>query len=739
MRSCLALTALSAVLLFGCHKSGTKAGSSDGGATGATGTTASSGGCGLRTCESAHANCGPIGDGCGNTIDCGTCSETEFCGGGGPSKCGGHVCEPATCSSLGATCGKVADGCGGTVDCGTCSTGFCGGGGANQCGDGLLADGGSPSCHPRTCASAGTNCGPVADGCGGLLQCGTCTTPEVCGAGGRASVCDVPHFSDGGSACTNLCLQQQACDAGATTLSGTVFAPNGNDPLYGALVYVPNGAVEAFTPGVSCLTCSSQVSGEPLVSTTTDATGHFSLSNVPVGSNIPLVIQLGRWRRQVTVTTVAACSDTPVPAALTRLPKNKSEGDIPLTAMVTGNVDALECVLRKIGVDDAEFTNPSGAGRIRLFGAAGDGGGAIIDTSTPDSTSLVDTSSTLDGYDMVLFACEGYQHDKTDTELGNVLSYANTGGRVFATHYEYTWLYSPTTWKTAAAWDVNQGRGNTIVGNIDTSFPKGQAFSQWLDAVNASTAPGSNQIDIDQWRWDVNAVNAPTQQWITTDTQGVSSVQHLTFNTPYNASADAQCGRVLFSDFHVTNSNTTQGQIFPAECTAGPLTAQEHVLEFMLFDLASCITPDQNLTCTARTCADVGATCGPIGDGCGGTVQCGACPAGQTCGGGGTPSQCGVPTCVATTCAAQNIHCGEAGNGCGGTLDCGTCAAGQTCGGGGTPNVCGTPACTPTTCSAQGAQCGTIADGCGRTLDCGACQNGAVCGLSGANLCGSFR
>ena len=47
------------------------------------------------------------------------------------------------------------------------------------------------------------------------------------------------------------------------------------------------------------------------------------------------------------------------------------EGDIPLTAMVTGDVDALECVLRKIGVDDAEFTTPAGGGRIQFYVANG--------------------------------------------------------------------------------------------------------------------------------------------------------------------------------------------------------------------------------------------------------------------------------------------------------------------------------------------------------------------------------
>jgi hypothetical protein len=45
--------------------------------------------------------------------------------------------------------------------------------------------------------------------------------------------------------------------------------------------------------------------------------------------------------------------------------------------------------------------------------------------------------------------------------------------------------------------------------------------------------------------------------------------------------------------------------------------------------------------------------------------------------------------CTPTTCAAQGKNCGTIANGCGGTLNCGACAAPQTCGGGGVANVCG--------------------------------------------------
>jgi hypothetical protein len=45
--------------------------------------------------------------------------------------------------------------------------------------------------------------------------------------------------------------------------------------------------------------------------------------------------------------------------------------------------------------------------------------------------------------------------------------------------------------------------------------------------------------------------------------------------------------------------------------------------------------------------------------------------------------------CCGKTCADQGFNCGMVGDGCGNALDCGACLAGQTCGGGGMPNVCG--------------------------------------------------
>src|ERR1700690_3552261 len=58
-------------------------------------------------------------------------------------------------------------------------------------------DGGG--CAAQTCSALGFNCGKNSDGCGGILDCGSCPSGQVCGGGGY-SVCGVGGGSDAGSA-----------------------------------------------------------------------------------------------------------------------------------------------------------------------------------------------------------------------------------------------------------------------------------------------------------------------------------------------------------------------------------------------------------------------------------------------------------------------------------------------------------------------------------------------------------
>jgi hypothetical protein len=90
------------------------------------------------------------------------------------------ACAPSTCTDLGLNCGFTDNGCGDMLDCGSCvAPESCGGGGTeNVCG-----------CMPSTCGELAAECGDVDDGCGTTLDCGSCTAPESCGGGGVDHAC----------------------------------------------------------------------------------------------------------------------------------------------------------------------------------------------------------------------------------------------------------------------------------------------------------------------------------------------------------------------------------------------------------------------------------------------------------------------------------------------------------------------------------------------------------------------
>ena len=720
-----------------------------------------------QSCASLGYTCGYGDDGCGNLLDCGgtTCPYPQYCGGGGSNKCGGNTgltpdggiaCTPipSPCTALGYTCGYAADGCGNVVACGTCNNPqYCGGGGPNKCGgnNGLGADGGIVCTPTQTCGSLGYTCGYGDDGCGNLLNCGgtTCPTGQYCGGGGP-NKCGPTSIS--------------TCDGGATTtLTGYVFDPGNHLPIYNALVYIPVGmpptpitGVDPNNPQCGCTAPAAYASAF------TDISGKFTLSNPPTGSNITVVVQLGKWQR-VFAETINACTanalggGTAGSASNLTLPSNRNQGNIPRFAIDTGNVDTMECVLLKMGIAQSEFTDPvivggvpTAPGRVQIYQGSIRSGGAYIDANTPKEAALTETATVMDSYDVILFPCQGSAGQYTTANgwpntWPNLARYAGAGGRFFATHYHYDLLNGNANgnFTSTANWvgDTNNANGPDN-GYINTGFARGLALAQWLNQpiVQPPTGGTYGQIPVDYVRQDYTSPNAPAINWMTTKAPNPANMPiHFTFDTPFvPGGADGTCGRVVYSDFHVENSGNANVQ-FPTECAGGAITPQEELLEFMLFDLTSCVSPP---TCTPLTCADFPATtCGVQGDGCGGqTPFCNPCPTGQVCGGGGVANQCGAPDagCVPKTCA-DFTQCGVQGDGCGGqTAYCNPCPTGQVCGGGG-PGVCGAPdaGCVPLTC-ANFTQCGVQGDGCGgQTPFCNPCPTGQVCGGGGPGVCGA--
>ncbi len=492
----------------------------------------------------------------------------------------------------------------------------CGGSGNSHFGG---VDGG-----PGSSSSGGTGSSGGGSGCG-ITGCSSGSSGS--GSGGNSTVCPT------GLQCNVSCPNN-----GTTSISGIVYDPAGTNPLYDIAVYVPATPLQALPAGVptgaDACNCGALFKSGAVVSTVTGVDGSFKLTNVPVG-NVNLVLQVGKWRRQVQVTT-SACTDSKPTVKLTLPGTLKGAGpndNMPDIAVSTGSADTLECLMQRIGIPASEYGNGAGgAGHVHLFsggntggGGGGGGGGGTGRAENPgwgapaSDTSLWDSQAHLMPYDILLLSCEGGETYKA--QPANLEAYLNAGGRAFSSHFHYAWFSgsqsggyaAPADWGTnLAAWTPgSNGGGNQSNGKIiqtlngsTSPFPKGQALFQWLGLVNALGVLGAPTGEIPLVPPRFNAVvgpgNKPSQPWVQDDAS--PNTMYFSFDAPVggemplptDGGAASYCGRAVFSDIHVSGQTLDpagDGQ-GPASCTARPLSPQEKALEFMLFDLSSCVIPD---------------------------------------------------------------------------------------------------------------------------------------------------
>ena len=408
-------------------------------------------------------------------------------------------------------------------------------------------------------------------------------------------------------------------DAGAacvTTVSGTVYDPAGALPLPNILVFQPKGGLTPFTDNGASAQCDSCASlNTPAWNTVASAVdGTFTLPIDTSGgtTNVKVVFQSGRWRRQITIPSVTACANTPIAAGNARLPRNRSEGDIPKMAIAMGSTESIECLLVKMGVSSSEiapYQTPTDANRVQLF----QNNSAI--TTTPAApailTNLVNTPARLAEYSAILFAC-GAGGDVTSSpgttaaERANVQSYTDQGGRLFIDHVPggafINQQLAATGWPATATFNAvsaNDPCGSppcVAKGKLLTTTTAASQLESWmsLPAVGGTATYGSPFLKVDYAKNMVTAVNAATAlEWTrgesannwSGDPNGNYTLSY-SFDTPVSASV--KCGRVIYNDMHVSPSRGAQGSAFPSACSAAPLTEDEKALEYMIFALTAC-------------------------------------------------------------------------------------------------------------------------------------------------------
>jgi len=285
--------------------------------------------------------------------------------------------------------------------------------------------------------------------------------------------------------------------------------------------------------------------------------------------------------------------------------------------------------VRRLGIADKEITTDAQGGRIHLFSdtkaTAGNNSGvgtSAFDTGFGGGTGAFSDSQTLWGtatdpgklnnYDIVILSCEGAQHPETKPQqaLDHLKAYADLGGRVFLSHWHNIWVegntqaQKPPTEKPAvwAAQDATHpgiatfsDAGNPPSGTIFTDTidevnnPKGPAFASWMLNVGGSMKRDDVVLQVDTGRDTCSSVdNAKAEQWVYLNSNGMKLPQMFQFSTPNEAAEDARCGKVVFSDMHV--SGGPKAGNYPTSCgTATTLSAQEKALAFMFFDISSCV------------------------------------------------------------------------------------------------------------------------------------------------------
>ncbi len=239
----------------------------------------------------------------------------------------------------------------------------------------------------------------------------------------------------------------------------------------------------------------------------------------------------------------------------------------------------------------------------------------------PSPSDLWANQGQLMPYDIVLLSCEGgetYQANPPALE-----AYLNAGGRVFSSHFHYAWFSGPldstqsysapadwgthlATWAAGAVSDPGPIGGVlvTTLNGSSAAFPKGVSLQKWLGYTQAlgtdGVAPGELAIYQPRYNATVTPANPVSQPWITSDSTGqAGATMYLSFDTPTNAPPQpdggppSYCGRAVFSDLHVAgNPSTSDSAPPPGGCDNVDLSPQEKALEFMLFDLSSCVVSD---------------------------------------------------------------------------------------------------------------------------------------------------
>jgi len=139
-------------------------------------------------------------------------------------------------------------------------------------------DTGIPMCVPKSCAQQGIDCGPAGDGCGGVLQCSTCTAPDTCGGGGQPGICGTP--------CTTDCATGTWTGAWKLVGSSLMMSGSVTMTLTETGTTVTGTSSFANEPCFQSATIDGTLSGSTLTATSTEGANAGSITATITGTSM---------------------------------------------------------------------------------------------------------------------------------------------------------------------------------------------------------------------------------------------------------------------------------------------------------------------------------------------------------------------------------------------------------------------------------------------------------------------
>lgn len=380
------------------------------------------------------------------------------------------------------------------------------------------------------------------------------------------------------------------CATTPTRLTGVVRAPNGLDPLAGALVYAVSDD-HTFTPPsttVACRTCASATDALAWVESGADGTFALGGPALDDGGTFTLVTEAGGFRRVARHVVVPACGEVALERATTTLPSASAGDDVAPRILVahadagTGNVnDDFAHILDVVGVA-YDTVDPERDGNVVADGVS----------------ALLSDPARLAAYDILALPCGVLGNFSvgphlTDEHVTHLRAWLGAGGRLYASDLAYELVartlpdaivFAPGPSPRLDADPADVGQGIATASTLDAVVEDARLLA-WLQALGA-VPDGSDLIPISDLRDPWAAVDTvPDGQTGAEVVVGAEVTWHTmaTAYHPLTVQVDATdaggraCGRVLFSSYHVQTSLGTT------------LAPQERVLEYLFFRLGECL------------------------------------------------------------------------------------------------------------------------------------------------------